>query len=208
MIVQSFIHFCNLYISVLFSSASKNGSKKADECAWYFTSFVIDLFPGMLIIWGLNSLVQKGLEKLNMRRLINGNYALNSTEGKNIDYFGYMGETIVWLLIQLTTKFVLFFFVRFFFEWMNAFSHEVLQILDFSSFFKLLFVMVLFPLVVDVLIFWISDNLLKKNVWYEDELPLMTTYFEANDSAALLRSSVRSQSNRLVEVPSIRVNLN
>lgn len=205
-IVQSVIHFINVFVSVALNTRMAVHHKHADECAWYFTTFLMDLFPGMVMVYFLKEATESQLRRRGMRKFISGNYALSASEDFNFDCKGYMAETFVWLCIQLTVKLVLLISYKFFLDGISLIGYHLLKIFDFSRTLKLVFVMALFPIFVDVICFLISDSLLTKRVWEADELPLMISYYGHQEFTEGFRMSMELPprfSGRLVDLPVI-----
>ena len=131
------------------------------------------------MVYALNYLLEEFFRSRNLRKFMNGNYALSpQSDVFRIDFEGYAAETFFWLCIQMTVKMVLLLIYVFFLDGLSTLGYYLLKILDFSKGFKLAFVMVIFPIVVDVICFTISDTLLKKNTWESDELGLLSSYYE------------------------------
>lgn len=177
-IVTTFTHFINVFLSVFLQTKTISAAGKADQCAWYFTTFLLDLFPGMLIVFVLNYFIEAFLQSRNLKKFISGNYAINGKEHFQIDVEGYFAETFVWLCIQMIAKFALLIVYALFLEGLSTLGYYMLKALDFSKNFKLTFVMVIFPILVDVVCFSIGDSLLQKHNWEADEVGLMSSYYD------------------------------
>lgn len=176
MVGQLTIHFINIYLAMSLSEYKNDA--KADQCAWYFLTFLIDLFPGLLIIFCLSSLFDAVFTHIGATSLVSGNY-IEESEGEIFVKYGvYWIQIVIWLFILVLTKLLLFGMQVPLVGVLSLIASVTLGVLNFSADFKLFFVMIIFPLCVNVLVFWISDNLLKKKVFYEGEERLRTTYFE------------------------------
>lgn len=66
------IHFVNVYLSKYLGSHSKTTG--TDECALYFVTFLIDLFPGLVIIFILSKIYDSTFERCGCKKLVSGNY--------------------------------------------------------------------------------------------------------------------------------------
>jgi len=182
---QVTIHFINLYISMFFNARTSRiptGGIKADECTWYFTTFLIDLFPGLLMIFLISSLSEKIFLRLDLKTLLAGNYAEDHDGILFIRTGAYTVQVIVWVITLLLSKLIVFALQIPLERFLGAFGTLCLSIFDFSKDLKLFFVMILFPLVANVLAFWISDNLLKKKIWFEHEQSLKKSFFEPDQT--------------------------
>jgi hypothetical protein len=182
---QVTIHFINLYISIYFNARTSRiptAGVKTDECTWYFTTFLIDLFPGLLMIYLISSMSEKIFLKLNLRTLLAGNYAEDHDGILFIRKGAYMVQIVVWVITLLLSKLIVFAMQIPLERYLGALGSFCLSIFDFSKDLKLFFVMILFPLVANVLAFWISDNLLKKKIWFENEQSLKKSFFEPDQT--------------------------
>lgn len=68
------VHFLNVFIAKSLQNEPIDNSSKQDECTWYFLTFLIDLFPGIVILTFLIKLTDHIFKKLRFNSLITGNY--------------------------------------------------------------------------------------------------------------------------------------
>lgn len=180
MVGQVSVHFINIYLAM--SLSEHQNDVHADQCSWYFITFLIDLFPGLLIILCLSLLFDAVFTKIGAISLVSGNY-IEENEGEIfVKYGAYWMQILIWMAILALTKLLLYAMQVPLVGVLSLISTVALGVLKFSADFKLFFVMIIFPLCVNVLIFWISDNLLKKKVFYTGEEVLRTSYFEDEPS--------------------------
>lgn len=191
------VHFINLYLSVSFTKMSHSGKVQADECEMYFITFLIDLFPGLIIIFGLSSCFDAIFTKLKFLGLVSGNYVEDYQGEIFIKHGTYVAQVVIWLFILGFTKGLLFLLQVPLLGILALISSVLLKVLDFSTDFKLFFVMIIFPLFANIIIFWISDNLLKKKVFYDDEEALKTSYFEP-DRTTFINDKYLQQNMQLI----------
>lgn len=59
-----------------------------------------------------------------------------------------------------------------------------MDLLSFSDDFKLFFVMILFPLIVNILYFWISDTILKKKENCPEEKEMQKLFCELEEDSS------------------------
>lgn len=172
------IHFINLYLSILLNEHVSTLFTKTDECSWYFTTFMIDLMPGLPIIYLISTLYERLFISFELKTLIPGNY-VNELDGILIVKRGvYTVQVLLWVSILLLSKVILILMQMPLITVLTTFSLMFMRLLGFSVDFKLFFVMIFFPLVVNVIIFWISDTLLKKKVWFPEEEMLKRSFYE------------------------------
>ena len=178
MVGQISIHFVNIYLAMSLSELKSAADTHTDQCSWYFITFLIDLFPGLLILYSLSSLLDAIFTRLGATSLVAGNYIEENDGEIFVKYGVYWMQIVIWMLILALNKLLLFALQVPLTGVLSFISSITLAFLSFSSDFKLFFVMIIFPLFVNVLVFWISDNLLKKKVFYQGEEGLRTSYFE------------------------------
>ena len=186
---QTLIHFINLYLSIFMNSGSSSygsaGNVKADECTWYFNTFLVDLFPGLVIIMISSAFVDRLFIKLKIKTMVSGNYAYEENDELIINYTAYGLQLLLWISILLLSKTIVFGLQIFFKPFLASIGTFCLSIFNFSNDFKLFFVMILFPLVANVVFFWISDNLLKKHIWFEEDQSLKRSFYEPENFSSV-----------------------
>lgn len=179
-VAQFVVHFINIYLSKKFFGNKHN--VEADECAIYFITFLIDLFPGLVIMFMLSKLYDKTFEKCGFKRLVSGNYIRDVGGVAIVSYGAYWAQVLLWLSITMISKtintLIEFYFIRPF----AFFANLCLKIFEFSADLKLFFVLIIFPLFANICIFWISDSLLKKKKWDPEDVNLQESFYEEVDS--------------------------
>lgn len=151
-----YAHVMNMVIASLISNNSRGDLVLEDQCAWYAMSFLIDVTIGLIF-----SIIFLGI----LDRMAN---ARNWTTLKDSGvYVGddallhWIHQVLAWLVIQTLVKVVVYLF-------MWAFSAPLAWIggVLFAPFegnirVELVFVMILFPGILNVIYFWISDSYLQ-----------------------------------------------
>ena len=178
---QSSIHVINVYLSKYLTKL-KTHESKTDECSWYFLTFLIDLFPGLVITILLAKLYDFTFEKCRFFNLISGNYIKDIDGIAVVNYTAYISQVFLWLSIVLITKIVVFLIQVPMLSFLSLVASVVLGFLAFSIDFKLFFVLILFPLTANIIIFWTSDGLLKKKKWRPEEELLQESFYERRGS--------------------------
>ena len=92
-------------MSKFFNSNSQE--KGTDECAIYFVTFLVDLFPGLVIIFMLSKLYDNTFEKCGCKKLISGNYIRDVGGVAIVSYGVYWVQVFLWLSITLFSKLLL-----------------------------------------------------------------------------------------------------
>lgn len=136
-------------------------------------------------MYALNKILNFFLETIKCKKLISGNY-IQEIKGKPvIDYQIYSAQIILWIAISLISKLIVTNFEIIFKTPLILFSWLIFLPLGFTPDIKLFFVVIIFPLFANTLFFWISDNILKKKQWSQNEERIRTSYFEENQKASL-----------------------
>jgi len=181
LIGQVIIHFINVYASIFINKVVKTQNSTTDQCSWYFTTFLIDLFPGLLLIYTFSTILEAIFVKFDVYSMIPGNYVSEKNEEIIVNWCSYVKQVLTWIGILLLVKGILFLLYIPLIGIIGKISSLSLKFLSFSSDFKLFFVLILFPLVVNVMIFWISDSLLKKKHWKKEEETLRKSFYTMDD---------------------------
>ena len=176
------IHFINVYSSIKIDEMIRKKHPNSDQCSWYFTTFLIDLFPGLLLIFLFSTLLENLFLKCDCYSLVPGNYVSERNEVIVILKWSYTKQILIWILVLLVSKGLLLLMYIPLIEIIGKFSSWSLSFLRFSVDFKLFFVLIMFPLVVNVLLFWISDNLLKKKHWSKEETTLRKSFYTIDEN--------------------------
>uniref|UniRef100_A0A7S3LBX4 Transmembrane protein 110 n=1 Tax=Amphora coffeiformis TaxID=265554 RepID=A0A7S3LBX4_9STRA len=152
-----YAHVLNMIIAAVLSENMREGiNTLKDQCAWYGLSFLIDttlgLFLAILCLRALDELAND----YNWTHLKDSGVYVGPDGWKH-----WISQLIAWLAIMTVTKIIIYFF-------MWAFSQELAWIgqllfapLQGNIRFELIFVMILFPGVLNVIYFWIADSYLK-----------------------------------------------
>lgn len=131
-----------------------------DECTWYFLTFLIDLFPGILILTFLLNLSNRLFYCAKLNQLVSGNYIQEYHGTLVISLKAYIIQIIIWIAISIFNKLILLAIELYLSLPLILLSQVVFKLMDFSGDIKLFFVLVFFPLFANIFIFWISDSLL------------------------------------------------
>lgn len=174
--------------------------KDTDECEWYFLTFLIDLFPGLMIIFALAKFYDNTFERCRCKKLVSGNYIRDVGGIAIVSYPVYWIQVFLWLSISLITKFSLIFIERVFLKPLSIFAKLALKIFQWSADLKLFFVLIIFPLFVNTFIFWISDSLLKKKKWDPEEANIRESFYEHNDSRIARENLILTKMSKYVSL--------
>eukprot|EP00811_Abedinium_folium_P006690 NODE_16169_length_1008_cov_10.942111.p1 GENE.NODE_16169_length_1008_cov_10.942111~~NODE_16169_length_1008_cov_10.942111.p1 ORF type:complete len:271 (+),score=31.79 NODE_16169_length_1008_cov_10.942111:98-814(+) len=133
----------------------------ADECAWYWLQVVIDTTVGV----GIEYLLLRGAARLLWRLL--GDRAADFDSGDyrndsgNFAVRKYLKQLLLWLVIVVLMKTLMLCLMYAFSGFFLRLSGIVLCPLRVSSSIEIAVVMVITPLIMNAVQFWLSDNFLK-----------------------------------------------
>lgn len=174
-----YAHLLNMLLAIGLTSIVGGG----DECAWYFTNYVIDSSLGVLLCLLLVKLAEcwaARKEAGSWQRLYiaeTGNY------GNPPQCRVWYWQTLIWLGIVTVSKIGLFFFMIAFRDQFGAWGRSLFQPLQKHPDAELVIVMVIVPGIFNIAQFWILDNLLKSDTSGAPAPPLSpskTQHFKVN----------------------------
>merc|ERR1719215_2398323 len=155
------IHVMNLG----FASALNSMMSSGDECEWYFINIMVDTTLGTAVAYWLlqiaNAAIKKRLSPEAAMSFQSGEY---KTEDGQIDYNKYIKQLVVWLAIVSCMKILMVVFMFLFSGPLLAFAGFILAPFLKQPWLKLVFVMVVIPLIMDGFQIWMVDNFIKKKV--------------------------------------------
>lgn len=131
MVGQGMLHLLNIYLAIFISAYSEH--KESDECSWYFTIFLIDLVPGLLIIVIFSKLFDLMFRRCGCTSMVSGNYVYDNNGELGFLKCVYLLQILSWvsviILSKLLTTVIEFFVIR----WLEWFSSIALKILSFNN---------------------------------------------------------------------------
>ena len=158
-------HFVNLLLALYLHAVLKEGN----GCVWYLINLTLDCFLGVLIAYGVFSIVNNLAIRFDIDVLKSGVYTHKSVsliDGKEevddaIDMRIWAVQLIVWIICTLIAKVVIFFFILAYHKEMVYVGNSFLSIFKGHPRVELVFVMIIIPLTFNAMQFWIQDNFLK-----------------------------------------------
>ena len=154
-------HMINIAIAILFNRQFKMN----DECRWYFLNFFVDTTFGLALNYILLKCSTAHFRKKRYRELIPGEYL----PGNYFYNKSFILQLCVWLFIILLSKVVILGIILLpFREQLNSLGKLVLEPVSTNNTLELCTVMIIFPLLFNILQFWIQDNILKGDRHYID----------------------------------------
>jgi hypothetical protein len=165
------LHLFNLIISAILSSDEKD----ADACVWYFVTVVLDCtlgaFLSYIFMWLMDGIANSSDWTILKTGLYYDEYMEGNKKCYKLDWKKYGSQLGVWLVITLIVKIILLimlkicklFLVNLGTFFLSPFSNAKV---------RLVMVMIIFPVILNALYFWIVDNILKLKESDKDEVNL------------------------------------
>lgn len=165
------LHLFNLIISAILSSDEKD----ADACVWYFVTVVLDCtlgaFLSYIFMWLMDGIANSSDWTILKTGLYYDEYMEGNKKCYKLDWKKYGSQLGVWLAITLIVKIILLimlkicklFLVNLGTFFLSPFSNAKI---------RLVMVMIIFPVILNALYFWVVDNILKLKESDKDEVNL------------------------------------
>jgi hypothetical protein len=153
-----YAHVLNMIIAGIIVNHVRGNNQLKDQCAWYATMYVMDTVLGLLICIYFLNVLDRLANHFDWSQLKNsGVYAGSRSE--SFETWGW--QLMAWFVILTLEKAILFFIMWFFSGPLSLIAGIVFKPLQGNIKFELLFVMILFPGVLNIIWFWITDHFLK-----------------------------------------------
>jgi len=161
-------HTINLTFSVLLQEQVSRGN----GCEWYFINFICEIVFGILLSYGIHSIVMYFAKKYDILILQSGVYLsmhdaeyINRYEweelDKHINYRVWFIQLLVWLMVATLAKLIVFGFELEFANEIIDVGIMSLQVFKGHPVLELLWVMVVVPFTLNTLQYWIQDSFLQ-----------------------------------------------
>lgn len=156
---MGFAHILNILIAILMTKRIT----VTDECRWYFINFNVDVVFGTLLNWLILKRFNKYIEKKNWNIMDTGSYKTsNNCVNKSFVY-----QTLSWIAIIFAAKLIILAIILMpLAEVLNSYGRWVLGPVSHNIHLELTIVMVVFPLIFNVIQFWIQDTFLRGKKHY------------------------------------------
>jgi len=168
---MGFAHLLNISIALMMSKRFTI----TDECRWYFINFFVDVVFGVALNFLLIKLSSYYITKYNLTYLKTGEYS-NAVSYCNKSY---MQQLLLWIFIILISKTILLVLIILpAHNILNDFGRWFLKPVSNNTSTELAVVMVILPLILNIIQFWIQDNFLKGKKHYIDTCSITTNDLE------------------------------
>lgn len=150
------IHFAFQIIAAIISKNIRGDTVLEDQCAWYGLSYLIDTTLGLILaIIGVRLLDNIANERDWTHLKHSGVYT-----GPG-GWVSWISQVVAWLFILSVVKIIIYFFMWAFSEPLAVFGGFLFNPFQANKHFELVFVMILFPGVLNCIYFWIADSYLQ-----------------------------------------------
>jgi hypothetical protein len=143
------LHLLNLYLS--------NNAKSREQCVWYFLNFSFDTILGMALCYLLLHGFERCLQKSETFAFKTGNY------GENVDFGIWAYQVWIWIGIILVINVIKWVAMNVFRKPLQFIGEVVLEPISKNPQLELVMVMIIVPLILNSLVFWITDSFLKSD---------------------------------------------
>ncbi|CEP13654.1 hypothetical protein [Parasitella parasitica] len=150
------IHTLNLVASHLFGK-SLDGEPESNPCVWYFLNILVDTTLGVLIIWGVLAAVKFIASLYRLKGFQSGIYGEPPLVNQIKVWSKQLGVYILALVTMKIVVLVLFGVC----PWLESFGEWVLGWTMGNYRLQVLFVMLVFPLIMNIVQFWLVDTIVK-----------------------------------------------
>ena len=162
------IHLLNLGLSHLLTSEKD----EADECVWYFVTLFLDCTLGTMFNWLIMLFCNYVITKFKWKMLISGmyfeEYIKNSKKKYRLIPKMYFAQLGLWLVVTVLTKIFLLIFLAIFRSFFVLIGTYILKPFT-NAKLRIVMVMIIFPVILNGLYFWVCDNLLKLKIKQSDK---------------------------------------
>ena len=145
-------HFVNLIFGIVFAR-----SGRASECAWYLVNFTISVACGVVILWGTMRLYTYTVERFDLTILRSGEY------GSPPSWRPWMAQMLIWGVFASGEKLITAVAVIVpLHPRLDEFAARLETPVVDAPFTELLLVMVVAPVILNMLFFWVIDSIIMR----------------------------------------------
>ena len=159
-----YAHILNMCISAVIAGNVRGGQTLEDECAWYAINYVIDTTLGLLITIVFLDWLERLANHFDWVSLKNSGVYVG-----RVGVLHWFWQLAAWIAILSLVKIIICIFMWLFSSPLAYAGAILFAPLQSNIRFELLFVMIFFPGVLNVVYFWITDSYLKHAAHDEEE---------------------------------------
>lgn len=150
-----FAHVMNMVIAAILVNNTRGETVLEDQCAWYGISYLIDTTLGLVVAIMFLRLLDDFANKYNWEKMQHVGVYTGPDAFERWIY-----QTVAWLVILSIVKVLIYLFMWVFSDMLAFVGGLAFAPFQFDIRFELLFVMILFPGVLNIVYFWIADSYL------------------------------------------------
>jgi hypothetical protein len=155
-------HLSNLYL------ADKIGQNRGLECEWYFNSLVTDCTIGVFICY-LFLMFALCLVKNTSLEFKSGEYGQTEQNPDGWRFKSFLYQLMWWIIIVILAKLTMIGLIFIFYNLFEKVGSTILEPVKYNPKMKLIFVMIIFPIIFNIIQFWFTDNFIKINNHTEEK---------------------------------------
>ncbi|KAG1471264.1 hypothetical protein G6F56_002225 [Rhizopus delemar] len=182
------VHFLNVVAAVFFGINPEEGVK-ANPCVWYFLNILVDTTLGVGIIWTILTGFKYAILKLGWTGFQSGVYGDPPFVEQIQKWAKQLAVYIVSLMLMKVIVVALFHLC----PWMADVGAWVLGWTVDNYRLQVVFVMFIFPLVMNIMQFWIIDTIVKHKSDKDSPSTTIRLNADEEDAQTLLRSHEESE---------------
>ncbi|KAJ2231136.1 hypothetical protein H4R99_003363 [Coemansia sp. RSA 1722] len=151
------MHMSNLLVSALSGKANAEGENATNPCSWYVLNLTIDCTLGVLIVAGYLKLYEMFANRLRITGLESGHY------GNPPNWRRWIKQAALFCISMISMKLTVILLITIF-PFLVAIGDGILkpvQMLE-SPRFQIIFVMAIWPLILNIFESWVIDHVIKK----------------------------------------------
>jgi hypothetical protein len=158
---MGFAHLLNISIAIMMTKRITIN----DECRWYFLNFFVDILFGIPINYLLLKCINNIIKKRSINILETGSY----THSVSCCNKSYILQLFIWLFIVILSKTIILITILLpVAKPLNSFGRWLLGPVSNYPPLELTIVMVIFPLLFNIIQFWVQDSFLRGRKHYMD----------------------------------------
>ncbi|KAI8639254.1 vacuolar membrane protein-domain-containing protein [Parasitella parasitica] len=180
------IHFINIAIS--YYASKPTSGPTTNLCVWYFLNVGIDTTFGIVLLWVWFTLLMNAFEKFNFNVGETGEYGPPPLSRM---IWPWMRQMSVFLLAQIVTKACLYEIVINS-PWLFWLGELCISWARQDPKIQVVFVMLIFPLIMNAMQFWLTDTILKVQQDFKDTNDDKHPYISTPMIAVLIEQTERT----------------
>jgi hypothetical protein len=189
-------HVANMVVAALVSGYSRGNYELQDQCAWYGINFLIDTSVGLYFSIIMLDFLTKHAHEKNWTSLQNRGVYEGADGMKH-----WTMQLIAWMVILTITKFILVFIIWALYPILARLGDLLFRPLQANVKFELIFVMILFPGVLNFFYFWIADQYLKADPSNTEAFDLIEIEHTLSDYVTMSSSpTTKAGSDRSIQM--------